>query len=107
LLSGGIDLRERKTTCVFLPQVPNVRTEVFKLPNCHNSNTIWKTNEYKKISTIINQKSSNHKTSTCLMLFCNHLGYMTAKYWASAIKERYNLNLIRVIIHLSLSFKYI
>jgi len=83
-----------KIRCAFLPQIPNVRIEVLKLPNCYNRNTIRKTNEYKKISTIINHETSNHETSICLMLFCNSVGYTIAKYWASAIKERYNLNLI-------------
>jgi len=106
LLSGFNRSFEKKSTCVFLPQVPNVRTEVFELPNCHR-NTIRKTNEYEKISTIIDQETSNHETSICLMLFSNFSGYKTAISWASAIKERYNLNLIQAMIHLSSSFKYI
>jgi len=86
---------EKMMTCALLPQIPNVRMEVFKLPNCYDiRSTIRKTNEYKKISTIINHETLNHETSICFMLFCNLLGYSTAKNWASAIKNRYNLNLI-------------
>jgi len=80
-----------KMTCAFLPQIPNVRIELFKLTERYNRNTIWKTDEYEKISTIINHETSNHKTSTCFILFCNNLGQIIAENWASAIKKRYNL----------------
>jgi len=100
----------KKMSSVFLPQIPNVKINIFELPKRRNRNCIWKTAEYKKISGIINYESSNHETSTCFMLFCNELSQITAKRWASAIKERYNY--IYFIfnssdnIYLSLSFKY-
>jgi len=70
--------------CIFATNSTNVRIKLFKLLKCtiereRERNTIWKTDEYEKISTIINHETSNHVTSTCFMLFCNDLGYMTAK----------------------------
>jgi len=89
-----------KMSCAFLPQIPNVRIKIFELPKRYNRNTIWKTDEYEKISTIINHETSNHETSTCFMLFCSEWNQMTAENWASAIKKRYNLYLIQAIIHI-------
>jgi len=89
-----------KMSCVFLPQIPNVRIKIFELPQHHNRRTIWTTNEYEKISTIINHETSNHETSTCFMLFCNEESQITAKNWASTMKKRYNLYLIQAIIHI-------
>jgi len=93
-----------KMTCAFLPQIPNVRIKLFKLPDYYNARNsekkIRKTNEYKKISTIIDHESSNHETSICLMLFSNWCGYPMLTNWVSVIKKRYNLNLIQAIIHI-------
>jgi len=85
--------------CALLPQIANVRIKSFKLEH-YQSNTIRKTAEYKVINRIINYGTSNHQTSTCFMLFCNHPGKTIAKRWASTIKERYNLYLIQGIIHI-------
>ncbi|XP_011705869.1 PREDICTED: uncharacterized protein LOC105461080 [Wasmannia auropunctata] len=71
--------------CTFLPQIPNVRVKLFKLPeNCFISETA----EYKEIiSTVVNNKTSTSNHETCFMLFCTPEGRKTAQRWASAIKK--------------------
>ncbi|XP_011686686.1 PREDICTED: F-box only protein 22-like [Wasmannia auropunctata] len=71
--------------CAFLPEIPNVRVKSF---NVTTHALIDTTVEYQEIISIINKTStSNHETSTCLMLFCNYIGHITAKRWASVIQK--------------------
>lgn len=93
------------TVCAFLPQIPDVRIKTFKIKErvC----LVHKTAEYQEIiSTIVNHKKSmsNHETSTCFMLFCNDEGHTIAKYWASAMQKRYDLYLIRTLIHIQVLY---
>ncbi|XP_011690523.1 PREDICTED: uncharacterized protein LOC105451650 [Wasmannia auropunctata] len=74
-------------TCVFLPQIPNVKIKSFILSENY---IIQETAEYREIiSTIVNNETStlSDKTSTCFMLFCNGKDRTTAQRWASAIQE--------------------
>lgn len=79
--------------CAFLPQIPNVKINMFKILNlCSelNPRTYEKyTYKYqqKELINMIDQ-IPDHDKSTCLMLFCNNLGYKVAKCLASTVQKR-------------------
>ncbi|KAL6260408.1 hypothetical protein P5V15_007934 [Pogonomyrmex californicus] len=71
--------------CAFLPQIPNVRIQTFKVAKYSLTLIRQISEELIRTFTDFQTSMSCHETSTCFMLLCNYKGYTAAKFLASSL----------------------